>query len=96
MQDKLHTQLRNVKKGKGRENKPGFVKQEFVRKDQLSVPIRIIKDWISYCGENVGLGRFPANSYLCMKMTPSKSSGKSSSELIALAPDWSEFERKYV
>ena len=73
VQDKLHTQLRNVKKkGKGRENKPGFVKQEFVRKDQLSVPIRTIKDWISYSGVNVGLGRFPANSV----------------ELIALAPDW--------
>ena len=41
-------------------------------------------------------GRFPANSNLCMKMTPSKLSGKSSSELIALAPDWSKIERKYV
>ena len=39
--------------------------------------------------------RFSANSYLCMKMTPSKSSGKSSSELIVLAPDSSEFQRKY-
>jgi hypothetical protein len=42
------------------------------------------------------LGKFPANSNLCTKLTSSKSSGKSSSELIVLASDWSEFERKCV
>jgi hypothetical protein len=41
------------RKGIGRENKPGFVKQECVRKDQLSVPITSIKDRISNCVKNV-------------------------------------------
>ena len=44
----------------------------------------------------ISLGKFPANSNLYTKLTPSKSSGKSSSELFVLAPDWSEFERKCV
>ena len=46
------------------------------------------------CSVN-SLGRFPANSYLSIKMTPSKSSRKSSSELIVLVPNWSKFQRKF-
>ena len=42
------------------------------------------------------LGKFPVNSNLCTKLTDSQLSGKSSSELLVLAPDWSEVERKYV
>ena len=42
-------------------------------------------------------GRLPANYYfLCITMTWNKLSGKSSSELIALAHHWSEIETKYV
>ena len=35
--------------GKSRKHEPGFVKQEFLRKDQHSVPIRTIRVWVSYC-----------------------------------------------
>ena len=65
-------------------------------KHSIIIDLKFGRSILFFRALKISLGKFPANSNLCTKLTESKSSGKSSSELFVLAPDWSEFERKCV